>query len=194
MERIGKQEPVCIDENLPFVVPEGWTWARLKNISQSYIGLTYSPENVSNNGVIVLRSSNIQKSNIDLSDLVRVNMEIPDKLLVENGDILICARNGSSRLVGKSAIINGLKEPATFGAFMAICKTRFPKYVYLFLQSNSFFQQIRHVSNTTTIYQLTQNSFNDFLLPLPPLAEQERIVAKVEELMEKVDKMEKAMV
>ena len=102
---------------------------------------------------------------------------------MQNNDILICARNGSKKLVGKSAIITGINEPMTFGAFMAICKTPFYKYVYLFLQSDCFFSQLREVSGTTTINQLTQNNFNAFLIPLPSVLEQQRIVAKVEELL-----------
>lgn len=130
----------------------------------------------------MLRSANIQNGKLDLNDIVRVNTLIADKLWVEKNDILICARNGSKKLVGKSAVIEKINEPMTFGAFMAICKTRIYKYVYLFLQSDCFFSQLRGVSGTTTINQLTQNNFNRFLIPIPPLQEQERIVTKLSDL------------
>ncbi len=175
------------EEEIPFEIPKGWEWVRICDISRSYIGLTYAPNEVSQNGIIVLRSSNIKNGKIDLSDIVRVKKEISDKLLVEKNDIIICARNGSKKLVGKSAIITNIEEPMTFGAFMAICKTQFYKYVYVFLQSDLFFSQLRNVSSTTTINQLTQNNFNNFLIPIPPLAEQRRIVAKIEELFKKID-------
>ena len=165
----------CIDDEIPFDIPESWEWCRIRNISQSYIGLTYSPSDVNNEGVIVLRSSNIQNGTIDLSDLIRVSKEIPEKLKVEKNDIVICARNGSAKLVGKSAIIREIVEPMTFGAFMAICKTSLYEYVYTFLQSDIFFGQLRGVSSTTTINQLTQNNFNNFLIPIPPKEEQARI-------------------
>lgn len=113
---------------------------------------------------------------------------------MQNNDILICARNGSKKLVGKSAIIDGINEPMTFGAFMAICKTPFYKYVYLFLQSDCFFSQLREVSGTTTINQLTQNNFNTFLIPLPSALEQQRIIAKVEELMPILEKYNKSQI
>lgn len=181
-------EVKCIDDEIPFEIPTTWEWVRIRNISSSYIGLTYRPADVSQKGVIVLRSSNIQNGKLTLTDIVRVNTAIADKLWVQNNDILICARNGSKKLVGKSAIIEGINEPMTFGAFMAICKTRFYKYVYLFLQSELFFSQLRDVSGTTTINQLTQNNFNSFLIPLPPLFEQQRIITKLNELMPAIEK------
>ena len=181
-------EVMCIDEEIPFEIPTTWEWVRIRNISSSYIDLTYRPADVSQKGVVVLRSSNIQNGKLTLTDIVRVNTTIADKLWVQNNDILICARNGSKKLVGKSAIIEGINEPMTFGAFMAICKTRFYKYVYLFLQSELFFSQLRDVSGTTTINQLTQNNFNSFLIPLPPLSEQQRIITKLNELMPAIEK------
>ena len=178
----------CIDEEIPFEIPSSWEWCRICHISNSYIGLTYKPSDISEQGTIVLRSSNIQQGKLSLNDLVRVNSDIPEKLYVQNNDILICARNGSKRLVGKSAIINGIKEPMTFGAFMAICKTSLYEYVYLFLQSDVFFSQLREVSGTTTINQLTQNNFNSFLIPIPPRVEQMRIANKFAELVPYIER------
>ena len=182
----------CIDDEIPFEIPQSWCWTRISNITQSYIGLTYSPSDVSSQGTIVLRSSNIKNGKLDLCDIVRVSKEIPEKLRVSPNDIIICARNGSKRLVGKSAIVDTVNEPMTFGAFMAICKTPFYKYIYQFLQSDLFFSQLRDVSGTTTINQLTQNNFNAFLVPIPPIDEQQRIVEKIAEIMPIADKYEKS--
>ena len=182
----------CIDDEIPFEIPQSWCWIRICNITQSYIGLTYSPSEVSSQGTIVLRSSNIKNGRLDLCDIVRVAKEIPEKLRVAPNDIIICARNGSKRLVGKSAIVDTVNEPMTFGAFMAICKTPLYKYIYQFLQSDLFFSQLRDVSGTTTINQLTQNNFNAFLVPIPPIEEQQRIVERIEEIMPIADKYEKS--
>ena len=182
-------EVKCIDEEIPFEIPQGWIWCRIRDISQSYIGLTYRPSEVSpDGGVIVLRSSNIQNGKISLNDIVRVNTPISEKLWVEKNDIIICARNGSKKLVGKSAIVEEVSEPMTFGAFMAICKTLLYRYVYLFLQSDLFFSQLSNVSGTTTINQLTQNNFNGFLIPIPPKKEQERISDRLSNVLPFVDK------
>ncbi|MBR2030705.1 MAG: restriction endonuclease subunit S, partial [Alistipes sp.] len=182
----------CIDDEIPFEIPQSWCWTRICNITQSYIGLTYSPSEVSSQGTIVLRSSNIKNGRLDLCDIVRVSKEIPEKLRVAPNDIIICARNGSKRLVGKSAIVDTVNEPMTFGAFMAICKTPLYKYIYQFLQSDLFFSQLRDVSGTTTINQLTQNNFNAFLVSIPPIEEQQRIVERIEEIMPIADKYEKS--
>lgn len=157
-------------------IPSNWTIARIEDISNSYIGLTYSPSNICDDGIIVLRSSNIKNGEIDLTDIVRVNCKITPKLYVENNDIIICARNGSKHLVGKSAYISNLIEPMTFGAFMAICKSKYSKWIFLFLQSKFFFNQLEKTSGTTTINQLTQKSFNSFIISLAPENEQNRII------------------
>ena len=185
---IATGEVKCIDDEIPFEIPSTWEWCRIYHISNSYIGLTYKPSDISEQGIIVLRSSNIQQGKLSLQDIVRVKSDIPEKLYVQNNDILICARNGSKRLVGKSAIINGIKEPMIFGAFMAICKTSLYEYVYLFLQSDAFFSQLREVSGTTTINQLTQNNFNSFLIPIPPRIEQIRIANKFTELVPYIER------
>ena len=182
-EQIGKKY-WDITEQIPFEIPSNWEWCRVRNVSNSYIGLTYKPTDIDEKGTIVLRSCNIRNGKLALDDIVRVSSSISEKMLIEENDIIICARNGSKRLVGKSALIRNLPEPMTFGAFMAICKTPIYEYMFAYLQSDLFFGQLRDVSNTTTINQLTQNKFNDFLIPLPPLREQKRIVQKIEQLMQ----------
>ena len=155
-EQIGKK---CLDitEQIPFEIPSNWEWCRVRNVSNSYIGLTYKPTDIDKKGTIVLRSCNIRNGKLVLDDIVRVSSSISEKLLIEENDIIICARNGSKRLIGKSALIRNLPEPMTFGAFMAICKTPIYEYMFAYLQSNLFFGQLRDVSNTTTINQLTES-------------------------------------
>ena len=176
-----------ITEKLPFTIPDSWAWSRIQQISDSYIGLTYKPTDiVKENGNIVLRSSNIQDGEIDLTDIVRVNLEIPEKLRVNKNDIIICARNGSKRLVGKSALVKADMDNLTFGAFMAICKTPLYEYISKFLLSSLFFEQLATVSGTTTINQLTQASFNSFFIPIPPLLEQQRIIKQLDLIFNKI--------
>ena len=184
-EQIGKK---CLDitEQIPFEIPSNWEWCRVRNVSNSYIGLTYKPTDIDEKGTIVLRSCNIRNGKLALDDIVRVSSSISEKLLIEENDIIICARNGSKRLVGTSALIRNLTEPMTFGAFMAICKTPIYEYMFAYLQSDLFFGQLRDVSNTTTINQLTQNKFNDFLIPIPPVKEQERIAFKISQLFQEL--------
>ena len=76
----------------------------LSDIAQYFNGLTYRPENVSDEGIIVLRSSNIQNSKLDFKDLVRVRLNVKENKMVRENDILMCSRNGSAKLVGKVAL------------------------------------------------------------------------------------------
>lgn len=97
-------------------VPKHWEVMPLKFTGTFGNGLTYSPKDVVDNGILVLRSSNIQNSSLSFEDNVYVS-KVSRDLLVKKGDIIICSRNGSAALVGKSAFVD--KElNATFGAFM----------------------------------------------------------------------------
>jgi type I restriction enzyme S subunit len=189
--KIKRDKPLAeiAEEEKPFDLPAGWEWVRLGDIGYTNIGLTYSPNNVSETGTPVLRSNNVQLGKLDLSDLKRVNMKVKDSVLVAEGDLLICARNGSKALVGKTAMICGLSEPMAFGAFMAIFRSAVNGYVLHFINAPLFRTMISEV-NTTTINQITQENLRSTAFPLPPLAEQSRIVARVEELMRLCDALE----
>lgn len=81
-------------------------------------------------------------------------------------------------MVGKCALIGNLKEPASFGVFMAVYKTSYYKYVLHYLRSSQF-RGIFDDGNSTSINQLTQDMLKRALLPFPPVAEQERIVDSI---------------
>ena len=168
----------CLNEQLTFELPEGWEWCNLLMIGTTNIGLTYRPADIDTQGIMVLRSCNIVNEKINLTDLVRVKTSIRTNQFVQKNDILICARNGSRTLVGKCALIPELDEQASFGAFMAIYRTPYFGYIIHFLRSN-FFRSIFDDSNSTTINQLTQDMLKRAIVPLPPLAEQHRIVKKL---------------
>jgi len=88
-------------EDLPYGLPQGWEWVRLGEIGETNIGLTYAPSDLSDTGTPVLRSNNIQNGKLDLTDLKRVNKDIKKNVLVQQGDLLICARNGSNNTPDK---------------------------------------------------------------------------------------------
>ena len=94
-------------------------WQKVKLSSQASFlqGLTYTPNDVSDDGTIVLRSSNIQNSMIDYNDIVRVNKVIPEKLKIKENDILMCVRNGSKSLVGKTAWLSKKEEESCMERF-----------------------------------------------------------------------------
>ena len=182
-----KELPEIMEDEIPFDIPENWCWVRLGDIGETNIGLTYKPSDVSDNGTLVLRSGNIQNNKMDYNDNLYVSCNISDSKKCHVGDILICARNGSKRLVGKAALID--HEGMTFGAFMALYRSPFNEYIHRYLSSPYFRSDLDGVS-TTTINQITQNNLKERLIPLPPLAEQQRIVERLEQLLPLCDTLE----
>lgn len=165
----------------PITNEKGWEVKKLGEISQSQIGLTYKPENVTDNneGVIVLRSGNIQDSSLCFEDVIRVNCKINENKYVKDGDILMCSRNGSAKLVGKVAMISNLSEPMTFGAFMTIIRSDYQQYLFAFFKSQAFRNQLTS-SKTATINQITVKMLDEILLTLPPLPLQHQFASKIE--------------
>ena len=170
----------CIEDEIPFDLPSGWAWCRLSMVGTTNIGLTYKPADVSEEGTIVLRSCNIRNGKIDLEDLVRVRTDIRDNQYIEENDILICARNGSRALVGKCAVMNNIGEKASFGAFMAVFRSICYRYVYHYFNT-LLFRSAFDNDDSKQINQVTQAILRDTMIPLPPFAEQERIVSTLDE-------------
>lgn len=160
-----------------------WKKTPLGSIGEAFIGLTYKPEDISSNGIIVLRSGNIQHNEIDLHEIIRVNKDIKNKLIIRNNDILICSRNGSSNLVGKSALITDILEQMTFGAFMMVYRSHYNKYLHHFMQSPYFKRQLNR-SATTTINQITKSMLDKIVVSLPPLEEQHKIASILDTVSE----------
>ena len=139
---------------------------KLQDIATYSIGLTYKPENVSEKGLIVLRSNNIQESRLTLDDIIRVDAPIKESLYVKENDILMCSRNGSASLVGKVAQIKEINEPMTFGAFMTIIRSEHSDYLYGYFLTNHFRNQIS-AGKSSTMNQITQQMLDSITLPSP---------------------------
>lgn len=174
--------------DIPFDISDNWVWCNLSMIGSTNIGLTYKPTDIVTNGTMVLRSSNIINGKIDLTDLVRVNSTIRENQYIQENDILICARNGSKALVGKCAIYENANEKASFGAFMAVYRSRFFRYVYYFLNSE-FFRNTFSNDDSKQINQLTQDMIKNTTIPLPPFTEQKRIVDAIETAFLQLDEI-----
>ena len=165
----------------PITNEKGWEVEKLGDIATSQIGITYKPENVSDNdeGVVVLRSSNIQDSTLCFEDIVRVDCAIKENKYVRDGDILMCTRNGSFRLVGKVAMIANMPERMTYGAFMTIIRSDYQSYLFAFFKSPAFRSQLT-TSKTATINQITVKMLDEIKVALPPIALQQEFADKIE--------------
>ncbi len=158
------------------VIPADWDVKSLGEIGDCLIGLTYRPSNVRPYGLLVLRASNIGGAGLRFEDNVFVDVDVPSKLIVRNGDILICVRNGSRELIGKCALIDEQAHGMTFGAFMAVFRTPHNQFVFQQLQSPLIKRQI-HEHLGATINQITNKSLKSFHIPLPRRGDEERAIA-----------------
>lgn len=158
------------------VIPDDWDAKPLGEIGDSLIGLTYRPSEVRKYGTLVLRSSNVQNGALCFDDNVFVDTDIPDRIMVRPGDILVCVRNGSRDLIGKSALIDERAVGMTFGAFMAVFRSEHGKLLHHVFQSCIFKKQINeHLG--ATINQITNKSLNSFKVPLAPTDEERTEIA-----------------
>ena len=173
-------------------IPEHWEVRRLKHLGNNYNGLTYSPNDIcgSEDGILVLRSSNIKDNKLCFDDNVYVKKEIPQKLIVNKGDILICSRNGSAELIGKAAFIE-LQMVATFGAFMMIFKGTYNIYhKYLFYIVTSCISQYKWLFTTATINQLTSSMLGEIFAPfINNYLEQQSIATYLDQKCGEIDEL-----
>ena len=165
-------------------VPKHWEVMPLKFTGTFGNGLTYSPKDVVDNGILVLRSSNIQNSSLSFEDNVYVS-KVSRDLLVNKGDIIICSRNGSAALVGKSAFVD--KElNATFGAFMMRYIPNIEKK-YGFYLFQTAIGQYKGYFSTTTINQLTKTTIDEIKVPLAMAEEQAAIASYLDHKCATID-------
>lgn len=155
-----------------------WEMKALGEIGESLIGLTYRPSDVKSDGLLVLRSSNVFEGSLRFDDNVFVAMDVPERIIVQKGDILICVRNGSRDLIGKCAKIDERAQGITFGAFMAVFRTPFHNFVYHQFQSHVIKRQINeHLG--ATINQITNKSLNSFRIPFPKDEKERTAIAEI---------------
>ena len=173
-----KQYEYYRDQLLDLEGKEGVEMKFITDVAKSFTGLTYKPENVSDSGTLVLRSSNINDDVLSFDDNVFVQMEIPERARVQENDILICVRNGSKRLVGKAAMITKEAEGMAFGAFMTILRSFAinSKFLFYVWQSEKVRRQYKG-DEAMPIAQITAKDFQRIVIPVPPLSEQQRIVS-----------------
>lgn len=166
-------------------IPSHWEIVKLRYTGTFENGLTYSTGDiVEDDGILVLRSSNIQNEHITFDDCVYVN-SVPKELIVSKGDIIICSRNGSAALIGKCAIIED-DVKASFGAFMmryrANINNKFAFYLFLSAVAN-----YRGLFSTSTINQLTMSIINQMQVALPSDTEQKNIAAFLDHKVGQID-------
>ncbi len=172
----------------------GWESTRVGDIADLLRGITYKKEQASNTPKAgykpVLRANNINGS-LNFDDLVYVpEQNISEQQFLKSGDIVFAMSSGSKHLVGKSAQAK-LDFNGSYGAFCAALRTSklvSKDYVYYVFQGNNFRRLISEIAKGSNINNLKREHILDFEISLPPIAEQHRIVAKIEELFSELDR------
>lgn len=174
------------------VIPDDWEAITLGEIGQTVIGLTYSPSDVSDFGTLVLRSSNVQNGKLAFLDNVFVSMQLPERVIVKEGDILICVRNGSRQLIGKCALIDKNTAGSAFGAFMSIYRSEINSFIFYQFQSNLIQEQINERMGAT-INQITNKDMAEFIVTLPKIKQEQTAIATalsdVDNLISELEKL-----
>lgn len=163
---------------------EDWAETRLGQMGNLVSGLTYSPDDVRDKGLLVLRSSNIQDGKISLADCVYVDSSIKGANLSAANDILICVRNGSLALIGKNALIPEGMPQCTHGAFMTVFRSKSSKFVFQLLQTEKYQKQVAGDLGAT-INSINGSQLVKYKFIVPKPEEQ----TKIADLLSSVDEL-----
>lgn len=187
-EQVGKK---CLDitAQIPFEIPENWVWTRLSYIANIYTGNSISETEKKSKFTDVVGRYYIGTKDVDFNNRVIYDNGIaipkqyePDFRLAPNNSILMCIEGGSAGR--KIAILN---QDVCFGNKLC-CFSPFVgigKYIYYYLQSPSFFE-LFNLNKTGIIGGVSIAKVKEILIPLPPIKEQQRIVAQIEKLFEQL--------
>ncbi|NME94576.1 hypothetical protein HF847_00940 [Clostridium cochlearium] len=194
--RKSKKLPPIEEEEKPFEIPEGWEWVRLGEISYNiHYGYTASAKNI-DTGVKMLRITDIQDRKVNWGNVPYC--EIEDSKIqnykLKYGDILI-ARTGGT--IGKNFLITDLRSTSVFASYLIrieLSRRILYQYISYFLNSDLYWEQLHDKSKGTGQPNVNTTSLSNLLIPLPPLAEQKRIVEKVDMIMDMLDKLEKELI
>ena len=190
-------------------IPAHWEVKRLRHVGEAIIGLTYQPDDVvgPEEGVLVLRASNVSDGRVVYGDNVFVRSAIPEHLRTRLGDILVCARSGSRDLIGKNAKIDEGAVGLTFGTFMIVFRSACNPFLFYAFNS-ALFEYQSGTFLTSTINQLTVGNLKDMTVPVPPGEEQatmaafldgetariDALVAKIREAIERLNELRTALI
>ena len=193
--KIKKEKPLApiTEEEIPFDIPESWEWCRLKNIvSLLGDGIHGTPEYSETGKYFFINGNNLSEGNIIIKDdTKKVDESQYLKYRKElNDNTVFVSINGT---IGNIAFYNN--EPVILGksaCYFNLIIKEFKAYMYWLLKTDYFLKYAITNATGSTIKNVSLKTMNDFLVPLPPLEEQKRIVAKIEELLPYIEKYGKA--
>lgn len=181
-------------EKVPFEVPQGWVWTKLPYVTTKITdGTHHSPESYPKGDYLYVTAKNIKRWGIDLSEITYVDKdthnEIYSRCNPEYGDILYIKDGATTGIV----TINTIKLPFSLLSSVALIKPSKEicnKYLLYYLQSSICYDNVRESMKGVGITRITLRQIETWSIPLPPLAEQHRIVSEVEKYFSLIDILE----
>ncbi len=191
-EKVGKNEPVCIADEVPFEIPESWEWVRLGNIFQHNTGKALNASNRTGSLLPYITTSNLYWDRFELGNLREMYFSVNEieKCTATKGDLLVCEGGD----IGRAAIwmfdedIRIQNHIHKLRSYTEVCTEFFYYLFYLYKHAGWI------GGKGIGIQGLSANALHALLFPLPPLSEQKRIVSKIKEsepLIEKYADIEK---
>ena len=179
-------------ENTSF--PDSWEVVKMKELVNIISGVSYSKADVSVSGIKVIRGGNIQDGEIiECDDDVYIDSRYADSTNnIVKGDIVLVASTGSQTLIGKTGFATRDYKDTQIGAFLRILRPkdiRCADFLNLIFQSNYYRQYIRLLAKGTNINNVKNSYIEDFVIGLPPLQEQNRIVAFTKKIFYMMDEI-----
>jgi len=173
-------------------IPVEWNISKLGELGKCIRGLTYSPSDIVEYGLLVLRSSNIQDGRLDFVDKVYVNVNVDDQFLTKDGDILICVRNGSRNLIGKSTLIQTALKNSTHGAFMTVFRSNINHFLQHLIKSNLFFKYVSRDIGAT-INSINNSNLLQYRFLIPPVIEQQKIISILDSIDSNIEEKQRKL-
>lgn len=174
-----------------------WKITQLSKLGKTISGLTYTPKDIRDSGLLVLRSSNIKDGRIVLYNCVYVTENIKAVNLSKPNDILICVRNGSEALIGKNALIPYNMPLCTHGAFMTVFRAENPRFIFQLFQTDAYQKQV-NANLGARINSINNSQLNKYQFAVPTLEEQKKLadfLSSVDELISaETDKLDQLKV
>ena len=186
------------EEELPFDIPENWVWCRLGEVCDFERGITF-PSSAKQfqyfeNSIPCIRTTNVQEE-LELDDIWFIDKSYTknnENKLLKINDIIMSSAN-SRELVGKTCLVKKIDTKFTFGGFVLVIRNKFDynKYIFYLLRNIFFKGYFRKISTqTTNIANINIALLEEIIIPLPPLAEQHRIVEKIEHIFAVLEELE----